>query len=83
MFLFLCTKLFQKGDTIQGGGALFKEMRYFSYFKHQILSSICSEAILKHNWRNWLCKKQNIVISEGNFFNNMQIGILCLKRQKL
>ena len=27
MFLFLCTKLFQKGDTIQGG-TLFKEIRY-------------------------------------------------------
>ena len=30
MFLFLCSKLFQKGDTIQGG-TLFKEIRYIVF----------------------------------------------------
>ena len=39
---------------------IIKVFNIFLYFKHQILTSICSEAILKHNWRNCLRKSKRL-----------------------
>ena len=35
---------------------LIKVLNNFWYFEHQILTMICSEAYLKHNWRNYSWK---------------------------
>ena len=48
----------------------------FWYFKHQILTRICSDAYLKHNWRNCLWKEWKLTISEDNFFNNVSHMLL-------
>ena len=39
---------------------LIKLLNNFWYFKHQILTKICSEAYLKHNWRNCLWKSKKL-----------------------
>ena len=46
------------------------------YFKHQIPTRIWSEATLKQNWRKCLRKKQQIAISEDNYFNNVSSMLL-------
>ena len=43
---------------------IIKFLNNFWYFKHQILTRICSEAYLKHYWRNCLQKLYFILLSE-------------------
>ena len=50
---------------------IIKVLNIFLYFKHQISTGICSEAYLKHYWRNCLQKLQYFTFVRDNFFNNV------------
>ena len=50
---------------------LIKVLNNVWYFEQPILTMICSEAYLKHNWRNCLWKKQKSTNAEDNFVNRV------------
>ena len=62
----LCARLYMHWNIF-----IIKVLNNVWYFQQPILSMICSEAYLKHNWRNCLWKKQKSTIAEDNFFNNV------------
>ena len=48
---------------------LMKTLINFWYFKHQILTWICSEPYLKHHWRNFLLKLYLFYSFQRQIFN--------------
>ena len=55
---------------------IIKVLNNFWYFKHQIPSRTCSEAYLKHYWRNSLQKLYSFTFVRDNFFNNVSNMLL-------
>ena len=69
---------------------LIKVLNDFWYFKHQILTRICSEAYLKRYWRNCLCKlyffhssKTNIQLCLKHGFEQIIVEVWGLKYHKI
>ena len=69
---------------------LIKVLNNFWYFKHQILTRICSEAYLKHYWRNCLLlivffllfSKTNLQLCFKHASEQILVDVWCLKYQK-
>jgi len=58
----LCARQYMPSNLL-----IIKVLNNFLYFKHQILTGICSEAYLKHYWRNCLQKLQFFIFFQRQF----------------
>ena len=70
---------------------LIKVLNNFWYFEHPILTMICSEAYLKHYWRNCnfncifflLFSKTNLQLCFKHASEQIPVEVWCLKYQKI
>jgi hypothetical protein len=66
---------------------LIKVLNNFWYLKHEILTRICSEAFLKHYWRNcnfcYFFQTPFLELCLNYAFEPILVKIMCLKYQKL